>query len=253
MTDIAEMERNQDVPGLIAALKDGDGIVRARAAEALGRIGDPQAIGPLLEVHFTDPYGRSLLPPPDDPSYDYVLGMGIEAEYPVREVAGAALEGFADAQVVEAFIAALGNEEMRNFALLRLTKIGSPAVEALIAALTDQQWRVRGDVAGALGEIADARAVEPLIAALKDENHFVRSSTAKALGKIADARAVDPLIGALRDKEWYVRATAAEALGKIADPRALGPLYTAQKDANSSVRTYAESAYRKTRDRNLRT
>jgi HEAT repeat protein len=222
MTDIAEMERNQDVPGLIAALKDGDGIVRARAAEALGRIGDPQAIGPLLEVHFTDPYGRSLLPPPDDPSYDYVLGMGIEAEYPVREVAGAALEGFADAQVVEAFIAALGNEEMRNFALLRLTKIGSPAVEALIAALTDQQWRVRGDVAGALGEIADARAVEPLIAAL-------------------------------RDKEWYVRATAAEALGKIADPRALGPLYTAQKDANSSVRTYAESAYRKTRDRNLRT
>jgi HEAT repeat protein len=249
MTDIAEMERNKDVAGLTATLKDEDGIVRAQAAEALGRIGDPRAIGPLLEIHFTDPYGRSLLPPPDDPSYDYVLGMGVEAEYPVREVAGAALDRFADARAVEPFVAALANKERRSFALLRLERIGSPAVEALIAALQDEQWDVRGDVARALGKIADPRAVEPLIHALQDQEWFVRSAAAEALGEVADARAVEPLVAALKDKQWIVRADVAKALGKIADPRAVGPLYTASKDANSSVRTYADSALRRIRAR----
>ncbi len=104
------------------------------------------------------------------------------------------------------------------------------AVEPLIAALKDAEWRVRKAAAEALGAIGDARAVEPLIAALKDEEWDVRAAAAKALGAIGDARAVEPLIAALKDAEWRVRLAAAEALGKIKDPRAVEPLIAALKE-----------------------
>ena len=250
MIDILEAERRKDVQGLIAALNNENGDVRALAAEALGRIGDPQAIGPLLDVHFRDPYRKSLLPAPDDPRYDYILGMGKEEEYPVREAAGAALERFEDARAVQSFVTALMNEEMLGFALGKLVKIGSAAVESLGATLKDERWNVRAKVVEALGNIANPRAVEPLILALKDEQWNVRGHAAEALGKIPDPRAVEPLIHALKDEEWVVRMYTAEALGKIADPRALDSLNIALKDENISVRNSAQSAWRIVRAKN---
>lgn len=38
------------VPALTGALKDGDALVRSSAADALGRIGDKEAIAPLIET-----------------------------------------------------------------------------------------------------------------------------------------------------------------------------------------------------------
>jgi HEAT repeat protein len=121
-------------------------------------VGDAQAIGPLLEVHFADPDWPSLLPPPDDPRYDYVLGMGVEGKYPVREAAGAALERFEDAR----------------------------AVEPLVAALKDKEWFVRAHAAEALGKIADPRALGPLYTAQKDPNSSVRAYAESAYKKTRD-------------------------------------------------------------------
>ena len=64
--------------------------------------------------------------------------------------------------------------------------------------LKDDNSSVRRDAAAALGKIGTP-AVEPLIAALKDNDSGVRRYAAAALGKIKDARAVEPLIDALRD------------------------------------------------------
>jgi HEAT repeat protein len=130
------------------------------------------------------------------------------------------------------------DEGVRQAAAEVLGKIGDPrAVEPLIAALKDAEWRVRAAAAYALGKIKDPRAVEPLIAALKNES---RAAAAYALGEIKDPRAVEPLIAALKDKD--VRASAAEALGKIGDPRAVEPLIDALQDKEWFVRRTAAEA-----------
>jgi HEAT repeat protein len=84
-------------------------------------------------------------------------------------------------------------------AVARLAKIGTPAVEPLIAALSDNRVNVRVNAATALGRISDLRTIEPLIKALEDDSWFVRQKAAWALGELKDKRATDPLIVCLRE------------------------------------------------------
>jgi len=129
-----------------------------------------------------------------------------------------------------------------------LGKIGTPAVEPLLAALKDEDSGVRSKAARALGEIKDTRAVEPLISALEDEDPGVRWNVAYALGEIKDARAVEPLIATLEDEDPGVRENAAIALGEIKDARAVEPLITALKDKDKDVRRHVAWALGEIKD-----
>jgi HEAT repeat protein len=98
-------------------------------------------------------------------------------------------------------------------------------VKGLIKALEYQKdSNIRAAAARALGELEDPRAVEPLIAALKDAEWRVRLAAAESLGKIGDARAVKPLIAALQDDSTLVVATAAKSLGQLGDISAAASL-----------------------------
>ena len=50
ISDVKKMQANKDVAGLVKALKDKDPMVRGDAAEILGKIGDSQAVEPLIEA-----------------------------------------------------------------------------------------------------------------------------------------------------------------------------------------------------------
>jgi HEAT repeat protein len=181
--DVKKLKQNQNVKGLIAALKSKDPTVQYDAAEALGELRDPRA--------------------------------------------------------VEYLTAALKNDELSGVrwkAAEALAKIGAPAVNALIGALTHEDDDVRWKAAIALGETGDSRAVEPLIALLCDEDRFVKSRAAHALGMIGEA-AVDPLVHALRQGDGNLRWGAATALGKIRDTRAIRPLICALADKYENVRS----------------
>lgn len=147
----------------------------------------------------------------------------------LRADAAKALGEMKDARAVEPLIGALKDSEWRvvERAGEALEKIGAPAIEPLISALKDSKWMVRVYAAGALGGIGDARAVEPLIAALKDSKSSVRIFAAVALGNIGDARAVEPLIAALKDRNWGVRLRVAEALIRLGQPGSEGALIQA--------------------------
>ncbi len=116
----------------------------------------------------------------------------------------------------------------------------------------------RARAAGALGQLADARAFEPLLStalrdlesgitvheaaidalhqmdaeravqsfvrALSDPDAPVRSSAAFALGKLGARQVTDSLIAALQDPEWPARSAAASALGELNADRAVQPL-----------------------------
>ncbi len=155
---------------------------------------------------------------------------------------------------VENLIAALQDEDprLRETAASGLGLLGDArAVEALIAALEDEDWEVRLEAAGALGEIGDAGAVEPLIVALQDEASDVREEAAGALGEIGDARAVEALIAAIEIEdvrfETHAQKALREALGEIGDA-AVEPLIAALQDEDPQVRWVAASALGEIRD-----
>jgi HEAT repeat protein len=152
----------------------------------------------------------------------------------VQYGAAEALGEIGDSGAVEPLIAALKNDAysgVRWKAAEALSKIGAPAVEALIGALRHDDDDVRWKAAIALGEIGDSRAIEPLIILLCDEDRFVKSHAALALGAIGEP-AVNPLLSALREGDGNLRWGAAIALGKIRDPRAIEPLIQADKYEN---------------------
>jgi HEAT repeat protein len=213
---LGEIGDPRAVEPLIACLRDASPFVRQVAANALGKIKDSRAVEPLVDA----------LSDPDET---------------VRKNAVQALVEIGSFPAIEQFITMLGDpsEEVRMLAVRALVEIGAPAVEMLIDSL---KGNVRWYAILALGEIGDPRAVEPLIACLRDTSPFVRQVAANALGKIKDSRAVEPLVDALRDPDGTVRKNAAEALGKSSCLQAVDPLINALRDRNEAVKESAAEA-----------
>ncbi len=70
-------------------------------------------------------------------------------------------------------------------AIESLARLGDPrAVEPIIEALSDEDWRVRQKAAWALGFIGDERALVPLRRALRDETEGVQEMILEALDQI---------------------------------------------------------------------
>lgn len=77
-------------------------------------------------------------------------------------------------------------------------RLGTGAVNRLIAALNDQQAGIRWNAARALGRIGDERAVTALILVLSnDSNMLVQRRTVEALRSIGTTRALDAV------DDWY--------------------------------------------------
>ena len=151
--------RTREVPIYVSFLKDGILLERTRSAEALGEIGDPAGVEPLIDAL-------------SDKSTD------------VQYVAAKSLGMLADARAVEPLIGKLKSEEkwIRHGAAHSLGLIGDKrAVDPLIAILADPRHDVRAQAAWALGRLGDARAIEPLKPFLEDIREDVRKEAASAL------------------------------------------------------------------------
>ena len=178
------------------------------AANALGKIGDEQAIEPLINA----------------------LEKALESDADFEDdptSCGAVVSTIADV-LTDTYSIDLAKVPWTTN-LAKEFALGDDytcrdAVELLIKALGNEDEQVRYGAAESLGKSGD-NAIEPLIKALEeDEEEYVRYGAADALGNIGDKRAVEPLIKALEDKHWWTRKHAAEALGKIGDKRAVEPL-----------------------------
>jgi len=255
--NIEDMKVKKDVQGLLQALKAENRAMRRSAALALGEIGDPNAVQPLIEALRLSE--QAFL---SDIDFDFNMqfmdiiasALGKIGEHAVgplilslKDVDTSKALIKVGIPAVESLIKLLEdkNRAVRQRASYALGEImDKRAVEPLIHSLIDDDDKVRGSVAFALGEFGDSRAVEPLTQALKDTNVDVRMNAADALGVIGDSKAVKQLILILkRDEEWVVRQSAARALGEIGDPKAVKQLSkTKKKDKDEFVRKAAEEA-----------
>ena len=84
-----------------------------------------------------------------------------------------------------------------------------------LAALTDDDPRIRKATAVLLGWQDRGEAVRPLIVALRDDNEHVRAAVAEALGNLREDKAVYALISRLIDDADVVREAATAALKTI--------------------------------------
>jgi len=239
---------------LISALRDQSAGAREAAAKALGEIGDPRAIGPLINVFRNEEYYLK-----DD-------------EYYVCEAASDALVKFS-MRAVEPMIAALKDSRStaRHYIARALDKTGVPeddqgaqawyvvmrghwdevpkygahAIDPLVAALADDDHRIRRTAAETLGKLeelgAGVRAIPALCETLRDRKADVRRAAAEVLVKFGQP-AVDSLIYSLNDEDPGERQMAAWALGKIGDPWCLGPICDALHDQDAGVAMAAAEA-----------
>ncbi|PYP82874.1 MAG: hypothetical protein DMF61_25095 [Blastocatellia bacterium AA13] len=187
---LGEIESDGAVAPLLSRIEDPNEQteIKARAAEALGKIGSNKQSMETLGKYGLDVIAQSLtklLPEiSSTPSQD------------ARLVAGLTLT-----------------------ALLRLKQQSS--IPAVIKQLDSPDPDIRWQAANALARIRDgiSSASPRLISLLSDKDSLVRATAARALGVIKDKNAVDRLKTALADSDERVSANAIAALGAIGDDR----------------------------------
>jgi cyclophilin family peptidyl-prolyl cis-trans isomerase/HEAT repeat protein len=167
--------------------------VRARAAEALGKIASNKEAAAALGTYGVGGIAVAiarLLPPPNSPVSDNARLLGSTA----------------------------------ITALLRLKQASS--VEAITLQLRSNDPDLRWQAANALARIREGipAAVPSLLPLLEDKDPLVRANAARALGVAKSPQAIEQLIKLLGDKDERVVAAAINALGAIGDARAVEPL-----------------------------
>jgi len=211
---LVELDDSSAVSKLLTALGHQDPWVRWRAAAALGDLGDPRAVEPLIAAlgdldvrHHAVPALGKL---GDERAFDPLVEALRDQE--LQHASALALGELGDARAVPLIVEALDNAThldadamtcRRLIDALSLLVRGpypghSPrreAMRALVDLLTRDNWRVRAMSSETLGEIGSARgsleryAVEALVGALGDESDSVRLNAAKALRLIGGPEA----------------------------------------------------------------
>jgi HEAT repeat protein len=183
---------------LVDLLGDRSAEVRSSAARALGKTGDPAAVGPLLAAVTA----RLGLPPG-------VAGMAL------LDLGTAALPSLRAA--LDA-----GLPVTQTLAADLLGLHGDPVAAAILMTLVGDARRdpdVRRAAAQALGRIGSPVATELLSAVLCNPDHpALQCAAAEALGRIGDPAGLDALTTGLRTAGSDVRAACAEALALIGEP-----------------------------------
>jgi HEAT repeat protein len=204
---IKKLEAQRDVAALMEAMGAKDAKRRREAAEALGRLGDPQTgpalIAALQDEAVRDAAARALLMMA--PEVIDVLVMTLRQANPLAQAASA--DPAVRAQVAD-ILGHAGDER---------------AVDPLAGALNDVD-EVGLAAMRALGRLRNPRAVDPLTAAL---THY-GAPAIDALGEIGDPSATDAIVEWVMPQRRVGRdphdaAAAIRALGKIGPPDVVLP------------------------------
>lgn len=235
--------------------------VRRRAAIAIGRIGNPAGLDPLLRRLGVETHTQARADVvfaigelEVARSVDPLVALLRDASQPavVRARAAEALgktcsnagvvSSIGTARVAEVAVvvaAALpsvsrdvtGNDLLLGtLALTALLRLKAPAsVPSVIAQLSSKSSAMRATAANSLARLrpeaaAGASAVAPLTAMLAAKDPVERANGARGLGAIKSTASVDAIIRLLADPDARVVASAIRVLGTLGDVRAVGPL-----------------------------
>lgn len=224
---LGELKAEEAVALLIERLiTDKSPDVRARAAEALGKINDPAAIDAIEAA-----------------CDDSVWFVRAQAAHALGRI------GLNSERSVSVLVDLLGDENwwVRDRATSSLMSAGKRPllVNALQKGLLNEDKKIVAKSAELLGRLKSKDSINRLIDLLADTSSDVRANVAEALGEMDDARAVHHLMSLLHDPVWYVRARSAKALGELGDSAAVGSLTELSESANWWVKQRVDEAIAK--------
>ncbi|HEY9736768.1 MAG TPA: HEAT repeat domain-containing protein [Trichocoleus sp.] len=183
---IRRLEADKDIPALVAILQKEEAFAE-NAAEALGNIGDSNAVEPLITALKTS------------------------EDSDIRRESAIALGKLQDSQAADPLIASLKDDDIRvqtsaKEALKLLAAKDAKVVDKLLPAFKEDD----GDARSALVTIGGpaVKALAPLL-----DNPDLRSRTASVLGDMNDPLAIEPLTPYLVN--WEFGPTVGPALEKL--------------------------------------
>ncbi|MFX1449189.1 MAG: HEAT repeat domain-containing protein [Promethearchaeota archaeon] len=198
---------------LIKILDDQDSCIKAKVAEALGKIGNQEAFKPLI-LHL------------DDVSYD------VQAKI-IR-----ALGELGNSKAVIPLIKKLHSEN-KNVIWETIISLGKlrdeKAVEHLIPFIDNPNPKIRLKVLDALEKISDPSIISHLIKTLDDDDPNIRAKTVEIFGLVGNSDSSNYLLNKLDDIQ-VVRLEAIRALGFLRETNALEPLINLLKSEPDNVK-----------------
>jgi serine/threonine protein kinase/HEAT repeat protein len=234
---------------------DPEASVRAAAALALSRLGQPESISVLREIR--DEVDASLgvwvneallRLGADDGQRGLVKALDSDSR-PIRFAAAMALAEANDRQAIAALEPIVKQEASTPklaAALYGLARLGHQrALETLKKGVERPGPEVRLHFAEALGRLGESSAHEVLTQLLEQSSAATQLMAAKALATLGDDVGLDLMRSSLAAKSTRVRLLAIVGLGSVADQAALPPLAVALSDSDPRVKAAAaESAAR---------
>lgn len=251
-------------PRMVPLLQDD--LVGDQAAEALGQLGDEDAVAPLAaaldQLHLSPASVVDALTAIHRRYSVMFSGGAAHIEERVRasisdsgatrvidaagRASGSSLRQFVtvlgwlrgDASE-RALAHMLGTPGVQHELLEAIVRFGTPMVDRLIEQMGAEDIETRRVAVVALGRIGDARAVEPLVRLLDDDERGLLVAATAALGRLSDRRAFESLLRLLGDPDVSVRQGAIGALNSIGHPEMAGRVRTLLEDADPRVRESA--------------
>ncbi len=251
---LAALKDRSAMPVLMPLFSSGQRAVLIETVRAVGRIGDPAAVAPLLRIigdAAADPQvrleavvavGNFHLPAVGDALLDLISD-------PSPAVRGAALKSLAgvDAENFVTVLSGLDLDPHWNVRAALATVLGTLPPEnglpRLSAMLADSDQRVIPAVIASLVKLKAPNAAAMLLERLKADDFVVRTAAADGLGELKPANGAAALEEAYRfgqrDAQYGARAAALAALAKYGAAVATPVLRSAFADKDWAVRVRA--------------
>lgn len=224
---LGQTRQEYAIKPLINVLEDHEqqAMVRHEAAEALGAIGNKEALDILKKYETEDPLevvrqtcelaiGRIAWENSEAARTEKIQQSQFESIDPAPPLALSEQE-----EKVEKLSKMLNDQSLPLFeryrAMFRLRDVGTEdAVLALASGFKDPSALFRHEIAYVMGQLCDPVSVPSLIEVLQDDNEegMVRHEAAEALGSIAIEDVLPVLKNCANDKEDVVRQSALVAL-----------------------------------------
>ncbi|MGK7911308.1 MAG: HEAT repeat domain-containing protein [Synechococcus sp.] len=138
--------------------------------------------------------------------------------------------------------------DVRAAAAAALGDLKQPGtLQNLLAALQrEDEWLMVLSIIAALGELGDLGAMDAILAAATDDNVLIRATAASALGDLGDERGLEALQTLATDSDWQTRHRVCISLGKIGGDSARALLESLAQDEEEQVAATAKDVLEKT-------
>ncbi len=246
---------------LLRGLTDPESAVRVAAYRALGTLGDPATIEPILGALSKGAVAEPPAPGSELAAAEWAIsripgqavtraidGAAIRPDPRVGVILGRVLGTRGDRSVTPTLLTYLGDkdESVRVTGIEALGRLRSPeAVKPLIQMLAKPDSAEAKAAEAALSHFTAPDTTKTLVEALATSPDAVRAGIIRALSPREDKGLTDTFIAAAKDKSDDVAVAALEALGRLRDEKAAPVFLDVAQNGSDRAKQAAVRAYLK--------